>query len=594
MAEFKNPNQQGGQDNRSLLVMMLVMVGVVFGLHYYQAKTNPQTVSPSATPTATQSAPPPQTAAVAPTTSTTTAPAVATGPTVQAAAEATTVVENELYRIEFSNRGAQVRSWVLKRFKDDEGKPLDLVHDTAAMQFGYPLSLYSPYAALTAKLQQALYVPSAKDSVPVPGTLTFTYSDGTLSVTKTFTFDETYVLHADVQVTQNGAPLHTALSWPGGFGDQEDANAYISTQIDTMSGGKTDHVASKKVKGTNGATTNGPFDWAGVSDVYFAAIFLPDQPDSASLTSLYNEIDIAKVHRKGGSGAGTPARGNTMVPILGAALGDASGHIATRIFVGPKVASVLKSVQSTTGRNLEPVVDFGFFGIISRFLFVALQFVHAHIASNWGWAIVVLTLAINVLLLPLRFQTMKSAVKMQRIQPQVNAIKARYKNPKATDPKSAEMNAEVMKLYKDNGVNMFGGCIPNLLQFPLMLAFFYMLRNVVEIRQAHWYWLPDLSHPDPTHILPILMVVSMFIVSFYTPSPGVDPQQQKMMAFTMPLISGYFTWNYASGLALYWATGNLVSIVVQAAMNRSSIGREMRELAAKRARRKGTTIQGKR
>jgi YidC/Oxa1 family membrane protein insertase len=113
-----------------------------------------------------------------------------------------------------------------------------------------------------------------------------------------------------------------------------------------------------------------------------------------------------------------------------------------------------------------------------------------------------------------------------------------------------------------------------------------MLPKVVELRQAHWFWLPDLSSADPWHILPIVMVVSQFLVQFYTPSPGVDPQQQKMMAFMMPPFSGYMTWNYASGLALYWAVGNLIGIAQQAVMNRTSLGREMREIAAKRARRK--------
>jgi YidC/Oxa1 family membrane protein insertase len=200
-------------------------------------------------------------------------------------------------------------------------------------------------------------------------------------------------------------------------------------------------------------------------------------------------------------------------------------------------------------------------------------------------------------MLPFRVKTMQNGLKMQRIQPQMDAIKERYKKYKATDPKRTEMNAEIMKLQKDNGVNMFGGCIPTLITLPLLYAFFTMLPRVVELRQAHWLWLPDLQAPDPWHILPILMVVSQFLVQFYTPSPGVDPQQQKMMAFTMPAISGYFTWNYGSGLALYWAVGNLIGIAQQAVMNRTSIGREMREIAAKRARRKagtGTTIQGKR
>jgi len=128
---------------------------------------------------------------------------------------------------------------------------------------------------------------------------------------------------------------------------------------------------------------------------------------------------------------------------------------------------------------------------------------------------------------------------------------------------------------------------------PLLFAFFTMMTKVVELRQAHWYWLPDLQQADPLHILPIIMVVSMFLVQYYTPSPGVDPQQQKMMAFMMPAFSGYMTWQYSSGLALYWAIGNLISIAQQAVMNRTSVGREMRELAAKRARRKASTIQGR-
>ena len=112
------------------------------------------------------------------------------------------------------------------------------------------------------------------------------------------------------------------------------------------------------------------------------------------------------------------------------------------------------------------------------------------------------------------------------------------------------------------------------------------MTKVVELRQAHFFWLPDLAAADPYHILPILMVATSFLAQFYTPSPGVDPQQQKMMAFIMPAFSGYLTWNYSSGLALYWNVGNIVMIVTQLVMNQTSMGREMREIAAKRARRK--------
>lgn len=600
LAEFKNPTQPGGNDNKPLLTMAFVMIAVFFGLTAYQAKHNPQTASPSRTAAPGASSTAPTAPATAPeSTPAATAPGTSATPAVLAAAESTTVIENELYRIEFTNRGAHVLSWQLKQYNDNSGKRLDLVHDQAAKEFGYPLSLYTYDPATTTALNQALYVPSATGTVTSPSTLTFKYASNGLSVTKTFSFDETYVLHADIQVTRNGVPIHALLSWPGGFGDQEDARSYSDAQVDFSTGGKADHLAIKKVSG--GATHNGPFDWAGVSDYYFAAVFLPNQPDTAALVGLHHEIDVSKAKRNNGLGQGTPAKGAMVVPILGAAVGDTSGHSQMRIYVGPKAISILKGIHASNANvTLEPLVDFGFWGIIGKYLFLSLQYIHTHIAANWGWDIIILTVFINILMLPLKVKTMKSSLKMQRIQPQMDAIKARYKGMKVTDPKKTEMNAEIMQLQKDNGVNMFGGCIPTLITLPLLYAFYTMLPRVVELRHAHWLWLPDLQAADPWHVLPILMVVSQFLVQFYTPSPGVDPKQQKMMAFMMPLFSGYICWTYASGLALYWAVSNLIGITQQMVMNQTSLGREMREIAAKRARRKSQspgkvqTIQGRR
>lgn len=608
MAEFKNPNQSGGtQDSRSFLVMIVVMVGVFIGLQYFRAKNTQPTVSPNA-PAATQSAQPgnqSSAAAAAPTASAPVAnPTVAV---VQAQAESTTTIENELYRITFSNRGGQVTSWILKQFKDADGSPLNLVHGQAAEKFGYPLSLYTYDPNLTSQLRTALYVPSATGTLTSPTTLSFKYSDGSLEVTKTFSFDESYVIHADVQAVRSGQPIRALLAWPGGFGDQYNAQTYASVQIDYSRNSRDEHLAAKKVAG--GETLNGPFDWAGVSDSFFAAVFLPDHPDAATVATLHDQLDVAKTIRRTGFGSGSPAKGSIDVPILGAALGDLSGHTQTRIFVGPKEVNVLKHVFATTADGkkitLEPLLEFGFWGSIGKYLFLALQFIHTHVTGSWsgawGWAIIILTIIINILMLPFRIKTMQNGLKMQRIQPQMDAIKNKYKSLKATDPKRNEMNMEIMKLQKDNGVNMFGGCIPTLVTLPLLWAFFTMLPRVVELRNAHWLWLPDLQAPDPWHILPIVMVVSQVLMQLYTPSPGVDPQQQKMMAFTMPAITGYFVWNYGSGLGLYWAVGNFIGIAQQMIMNRTSLGREMREIAAKRVRRKTgagkatpSTIQGKR
>ena len=159
------------------------------------------------------------------------------------------------------------------------------------------------------------------------------------------------------------------------------------------------------------------------------------------------------------------------------------------------------------------------------------------------------------------------------------------------------MQQEIVALQKREGVNMYGGCLPTLIQFPLLIAFYYMLAKAIDLRQAHWLWLPDLSRPDPLHILPIFFIVSMFLVQWMTPAPGMDPAQRKLMAFMMPAMFGYMTWTYASGLALYWAGGNIINVVQQVAMNRSSMGQQMRALAEKRARRKagqGKIIEGKR
>jgi YidC/Oxa1 family membrane protein insertase len=611
LPEFKNPNQAGGgsQDSRSFLVLIVVMFGVIFGTQYWRAKHNPTTPEPTP-PAATQSATQSSAPAAAPTSTLglTSSTTKSTTPTIQASAESTTIVENELYSITFSNRGGQVTSWILKNYKDTEGHPLDLVHNGASKQFGYPLSLYTYDANLTQNLAQALYVPSATGKLEAPATLSFNYAAGNIVVHKTFTFGSDYVIHADTQLLRDGAPISALLAWPAGFGDMETLQSYGNALIDTSSNGKDDHIAMKKVSG--GATLNGTFEFAGVSDQYFAAIFMPDQPQSATLVTLHRQL-MAKVQSAAAKldpnngflplpPDGISPKGMAALPFLGAAVGDLSGHNQERLFVGPKSIKVLKSISTVNGNTLEPVLDFGFWGPVGKVLFLGLQLVHSHIASNWGWAIIIFTIFINLILLPLRVTGMRSMLKMQRIQPQIDLIKAKYKNPKATDPKMAEMNAEVMAYQKSQGVSMFGGCVPTLIQMPLLLAFYTMMTKVVELRQAHWFWLHDLSVFDPWRILPIMMVLTSFLVQYYTPSPGVDPQQQRMMAFMMPAFSGYMTWNFASGLALYWNTGNLIMIIQQAVMNRTALGLELRELAAKRAKSKSIgkpaakTIQGRR
>jgi YidC/Oxa1 family membrane protein insertase len=580
LAEIRNPNQQGsggggGMDGRTSLALSAVFLLVFVGMQYLKPKKAAEThpaqqqqqsalaipgANPESTPAgATQQVP---------------AAAVGTHP-VQAAAPSETVVENELYRVRFTNQGAHVVSWILKKYKDDSGQPLDLVNHDTGGQYGYPLELYTYDANLRARLSQALYVPSATGTLTAPGTLSFEYAGSGLQVKKSFTFDSSYVIHAETTLTLNGQTVPALLSWPAGFGDQLSRADYAGSMLDTAQNGKADQLKPGKVSGGN--TLSGPFDWAGVSDHYFSAIFLPDTPQRAQLVTMQYDVTVPKDRKKPNP---NEVEHST---VLGAAIGDTAGTVSTRLYVGPKSLDVLSTIKSVTGVNLEPVVSFGWWVYISKPLFLILRFLHEHVVANWGWAILLLTLVINLAMLPTRVTMMKSSLKMQRIQPQMEAIKERYKKYKTTDPRRQEMNAELFALQKKEGANMFGGCLPMLIQWPLLFGFYRMLSNVIELRQAHWLWLPDLAAPDPIHVLPIFFIVSMFLVQYLTPSPGVDPAQQKMMAFTMPAVFGFMTWNVASGLALYWACGNIVNIVQQVVMNQTKLGREMREIAARRA-----------
>jgi YidC/Oxa1 family membrane protein insertase len=244
-------------------------------------------------------------------------------------------------------------------------------------------------------------------------------------------------------------------------------------------------------------------------------------------------------------------------------------------------------VPTLTGapQDLRALINFGFFGVIARPLFLWLKWTYGWV-HNWGWAIVIQTLIINLALLPLRVASMKSALKMQKVAPQIKAVQEKYKKYSMRDPRKQEMNQEVSALYKAEGVNPVGGCLPMIIQMPFLFAYYSMLNAALELRHAHWLWIRDLSSPDPWHLLPIGIIITMLFTQRMTPQAGMDPAQQKMMNIMMPLFLGVISWNLAAGLCLYWSEGNLIAIAQQAIMNRTALGQEMREMALKRAKKK--------
>jgi YidC/Oxa1 family membrane protein insertase len=592
LAEFQNPQQEPGTEKRLVLVFILTFL-VILGFQAFTKKYGP----PPSVPTTNQTA---QTAAsgassAAETSSNSPAVPVPLGVTKQAGSEAETVVENDLYRITFTNRGAQVKSWILKRFDNEtQNGPLDLVNPEAAARYGYPLSLWTYDEGLRVRLSSALYVGSRAGSQTSPTDLTFEYSDHDLSVHKTFRFDHSYVVSVETSVVYKGVELGALPAWPSGFGDQVTPVNYAAGLIDYHSDASTDRtalvfpnyvlrLAIKNISGGN--TLHGPFEWAGPADQYFAAVFIPEDAGAASMITLRNTLQVLRDPQKKDS------KETSNVDVLGAAVGNLHGATVERIYVGPKELAVLETTAVPTIKNDHPdlrgLVDFGWWGILARPLFLWLKWMYGHVVANWGWAIVLQTLIISLALMPLRITQMKSMLKMQRVAPQIKSIQDKYKKYSLRDPRKAGMNEEISALYKKEGVNPAGGCLPMLIQFPFLIAYYRMLGTALDLRHAHWLWISDLSAKDPYMVLPILMVISMFAMQRITPQPaGMDPAQQKMMTWMMPLMMGFFFFNFASGLSLYYAESNLIQMAQQAVMNKTKLGREMREMLEKRARKK--------
>lgn len=633
MAEFSNPNLQGqgggrgsGGDSSSLMVFAFLFVVILLGYQFFFKPNQPATTAPapqSQSQNQPQSAPlaagqagtaeqaaQPQLAAVS-------APAPPAAPSITASMVTETTIENENYKIVFTNQGAQVKHWILKKYNNSAGKPLDMVQPDAAARFGLPLSLYTYEPALNEELNhQALYQltvsgaqPSATGLAEVPATsaLTFHYAMGGLDVVKTFRFDASYVVTVEAQVTRNGAPVRALVQWPAGLGDMEEFNQVsISNLIVPVSAssifawsldGKQDSTKAKSVSGN--ATLDLPYEYAAVTDLYFAAAFLPDAPERATTVTLHNSIELAIANSDSNSQR-KPA------DVIGLAVGDQSGSTRLRLFAGPKETALLKSIHTTgaggkpTGPSLEPLIQYTWLAFIAKPIYYALRYLRGLLGPgdyNWGWAIIIVTFIINLCMLPTRYLMLKSSFKMMRIQDKVTALKKRYEHLKVTDPKRAEMNNEMADLYKSEGINPYGSCLPMLIQMPILYGIYRVLANAVELRQAHWYWLPDLSSPDPLHILPILIILGMFLTQYITPSPGMDRSQQRMMAIMMPAMFGFMMWNLPSGLSLYWGTGNIINLAMQLGINQTHMGREMHAKAAQRAAKKAgasSTINQKR
>ena len=382
------------------------------------------------------------------------------------------------------------------------------------------MSLNLANSALKSQVNQGIYLPRrlwacrSSGQEPVahsgtafspPVTLTFTYSDGKVQVKKQFSFGADYVAKVGVSVFDGQNNLPVEVTWPGGFGDHSLASAAIESYRLGVYGsiGDLTTVAQGKVK--EDRTVPGPLQLAGLEDKFFADVFLPDAPDQVSFRLARQEWSPPDWTEK-----------EKPKPLAATLAETQPKALEFRLFVGPKALDVLKSVNPP----LDSLVDFGWFSIVAKPLFIALRYIYDHWIHNYGWAIVLLTLIITTAMFPLKLKSLRSAQEMQKVAPIIKGIQDKYKSYKFNDPRKQKMNEEVMKVYSEHGINPLGGCLPMLLQMPFLYGFYRVLDLAIELRHAPWiWWIKDLSAPDRLNdywafsipVLVILMTVASFI-----------------------------------------------------------------------------------
>jgi YidC/Oxa1 family membrane protein insertase len=311
-------------------------------------------------------------------------------------------------------------------------------------------------------------------------------------------------------------------------------------------GGKEQRLAAAAI--AKQPTYEGEFKFAGVEDHYFLSVAL--DPGKTKVT--FEPVQVP------------PPPGAAVAPrdLMAYSLEPANAEQPLKFYIGPKDFDQLALVD----RDMVRAINFGVFTIIVVPLLRSLKWINGYI-GNYGFSILALTAIINLIILPLRHKSVVSMRKMQEIQPEAKAIQDRYAKLKTTDPAKQKMNQELMALYRERGVNPASGCVPMLIPFPILIAFYSLLTTAIELRGAPFaLWIHDLSLPDPYYVTPILMGGSQLWQQWIAPAAGVDPIQRRMMMI-MPVVFTYLFISYPAGVALYWLASNLWAIGQQYGTN---------------------------
>jgi YidC/Oxa1 family membrane protein insertase len=576
-------------EKRLVLAIVLSFL-VIFGFQAFLARNQKQAPVPAAPETAPAAVQGPGAAGTtqvqAPAVEAEPAPAVPAPAAAQVPVSAekreTITVKTGLYEATWSNKGGVLTGWALKKHKSYEKTDFELVPEAAGkpgLPFPFSVSLEDP--ALGARLNGMDYVwesdlepvtvpPDAasprKDEVgyvlDVPsggtGELRFTYADGaSVRIEKVLRFrDGVYPIEIEIRVWKDGVLLPSSFLWGPGIGRMSEKEQKVRNA--TMGGtsasgavfyanGRPQRLAERGYKPEFAAPT-AP-NWAAYEDQYFTALFV--------FPGRIGQAAFVKETAEGGAGfylavqASSPAAPNAKV--LG--------------YIGPKESEALVAFGHGTkaviryskflGLNLKPIAEIMLAGVKLCY----------RVVPNWGLAIILLTIVIKLLFFPLTYSSTKSMARMAELQPKVKALRAKYKKSKTNIDQRRQMNEEMMRLYKEEGINPAGGCLPLLIQLPVFVAVYQMLATAIEFRNSPFipFWISDLSVRDKTLALPILMGGTQFITQKMTPT-SADPTQAKMMLI-MPFIMTFFFVSAQSGLVLYWLTTNVLQIGQQALIN---------------------------
>ncbi len=425
-------------------------------------------------------------------------------------------------------------------------------------------------------LENVPYAYKADDSIPGKKAVFIAKLPSGLIAKKTFSLVEStdagapYLLNFDLQLENSAAIAVNLNQWSVFIGEAAPTyQAEVGEQtgffwhedggMNFTAGGsfKGGMFSSAKETQTSGSTKN--VEYAGVTNQFFATVLRPKEPAITNVWAKHKDVTLPNESK-----VVTSVRAGLQLPPLSLNPNEPK-TVSYLIFIGPKHNDMLRKMEKYWGPGWGDVMQYGWFGIVSRALNWTLNFYHRAIdgvSKNWAWglAIIFLTITVRAVIWPLHAKSTHTMKRMAKLQPEMAKIKEKYPD----DP--TKLNTEMMGLYKTYGINPLGGCLPMFIQIPIFFGFYRMLQYAVELRGQSFLWVNDLSQPDtlmhiagiPLNILPIVMAITSFLQIRMTPMTG-DKMQQNIIKF-MPFMFFFFCYNFASALALYWTTQNIFSI----------------------------------